>query len=619
MLVRHISEEDRKKLTLLGLAAIVFLGFVVYSNILRAPFVFDDYSSVLDNDTIKNLKTAFGNLSNNRYAVDLSFALNYAAGAGRPFGYHLVNNLIHVVNALFVYWFVILTFQTPAMSAVGLSRKFIAFASAFVFVSHPIQTQAVTYIAQRFTSMATLFYLLSLIMYVKSRLVSIGKTEKPGSRYYSKIFALYGISLASAVFAMKSKEIAFTLPVLIMLYEFTFFRGPSQKIGRRNLKRFFYLLPLLLTVLIIPLSMMDFSKPGGTLVEHIDAPSRDTFNISRGDYLFTEFRVIVTYFRLLVFPVKQSVDYVYPVYHSFLQPQVFLSFLLLLSIFSLGIYLFYRSNSTSPGLRLIAFGIFWFFITLSVESTIIPIKDVIFEHRLYLPSIGFFIAAITVIDSIIREPKAKVGMIIILVVILSVSAYNRNKTWKDPQVLWEDVLDKFPDNVRAHNALGVIYKKDSQYDKAVEQFQKILTINPGYSPAYYNLGDVRLQRGDYAGAINYFKKALTLNLSYHFHLDTLISLAIAYSEMGDNQNAVATFKEAIKNFPGVISPYNNLGRQYIKMGEADLAIEILEKALKIRESSHVYYNLSLAYNLKGEKLKSRAAYQRAMELKGNEG
>ena len=93
-------------------------------------------------------------------------------------------------------------------------------------------------------------------------------------------------------------------------------------------------------------------------------------------------------------------------------------------------------------------------------------------------------------------------------------------------------------------------------------------------------------------------------------------MAIAYSEKGDNENAVATFREAIKRFPAVISSYNNLGRQYIKMGEADLAIDVLEKALKIREASHLYYNLSLAYKLKGEKLKSMGAYQRAMELKG---
>jgi tetratricopeptide (TPR) repeat protein len=359
---------------------------------------------------------------------------------------------------------------------------------------------------------------------------------------------------------------------------------------------------------------MDFSKPAETVAEHVEAQLKDTLNISRSDYLLTEFRVIVTYLRLLVFPVKQSIDYTYPVFHSFMQSQVFLSFLLLVSIFSLGIYLFSRSRFFSPGLRLIAFGIFWFFITLSVESTIIPIKDVIFEHRLYLPSVGFFMAAITSIEYFIREPKARIGLVIVCVVIFSVSTYNRNKVWQDPQALWEDVLHKFPTNVRAFNALGVIFKNESDYDKAAEQFEKILTINSEYPPAYYNLGDIRLSLGDYEGAINYFKKTLTLKLSNQFRLDTLNSLAIAYSEMGDSSKAVSTFKEAIGIYPKVISPYNNLGRQYIKMGEADLAIQVLEKGLQIRETPHLYYNLARAYDLKNDKTKSGLMKQKAMRM-----
>lgn len=615
MLVSHISNRDSEKLTFLGLAGIAFLGLVLYSNILHAPFVFDDYSSILDNETIKNVRTAFRDLSNNRYLAYLSFALNYSANGAKPFGYHFINNLIHAVNALLVCWFVLLTFKTPAMSNASRSGEFIAFASAFIFVAHPIHTQAVTYIAQRVACMATLFYLLSLVMYVKSRLITMEKPEERKSKGLGISFSFLGISVITAVFAMKSKEIAFTLPLMIVLYEFSFFSETwSYKVDAKSLRRWFYLLPILLTILIIPLSMMDFAKPAKILAEHIDAQTKETLNTGRTDYLLTEFRVIVTYLRLLIFPVKQSIDYTYPVYHSMLQWQVFLSFLALLSFFSLGIYLYWRSRASLPGLRLIAFGIFWFFLTLSVESSIIPIRDVIFEHRLYLPSIGFFIAAITMVDYVFRRPKVKVGLIICIVGILSVSTYNRNRIWQDPQTLWENVLEKFPNNVRAYNALGVILKNDSQHDKAAEQFQKILAINPTYPPAYYNLGDIRLKLGDYAGAIKHFKKALSLNLTHRFQFDTLISLAIAYSEMGDNENAVATFREAVKRYPAEISPYNNLGRQYIIMGEADLAIETLEKALRIRESSHLYYNLSLAYKLKGDKQKSEAFSRKALML-----
>ncbi|MFZ2198746.1 MAG: hypothetical protein WAV13_13480, partial [Thermodesulfovibrionales bacterium] len=334
-MVKEISDNDRKKLNFLGLLGIFFLGFLVYSNILHAPFVFDDYTSVLDNETVKNLKTALSNAANKRGVTFLSFALNYAAGGDKPFGYHLVNNLIHVCNALLVYWLVLLTFKTPAMNNAGLSKKFIAFSSAFIFVAHPIQTQAVTYVAQRFTSMATFFYLLSLLMYVKSRLITIEKPGERDLRGHATTFALLGISVVSAFFAMKSKEIAFTLPVIAILYEFSFLsekRSPKRK--GWQLKRFFLLLPIFLTILIIPLGMMDFTKPVETVAEHVEAQLKDTLNISRTDYLLTEFRVIVTYLRLLVFPVNQSIDYTYPVFHSFMQFQVFLSFLLLVSIFS---------------------------------------------------------------------------------------------------------------------------------------------------------------------------------------------------------------------------------------------------------------------------------------------
>jgi len=114
--------------------------------------------------------------------------------------------------------------------------------------------------------------------------------------------------------------------------------------------------------------------------------------MARAEYLITQIRVIVTYLRLLVFPMNQNLDYDYPLFDSFFAPQVVLAFLLLTMVIGTGVYLLYRDRHAPGAGRLTAFGIFWFFMTLSVESSIIPIADVIFEHRLYLPSVGFFIA-----------------------------------------------------------------------------------------------------------------------------------------------------------------------------------------------------------------------------------
>jgi len=627
---RH--EISKSRFSILGLLALVLFGSIIYSHILNAPFIFDDFSSVVDSEIIKDFKTALKKYSDNRYVTLLSFAFNYVLGGLKPFGYHFLNNLIHIINALLVYYLVIVTFDTPFFrsyidnESARSSRYFMAFSSAFVFITHPIQTQAVTYIAQRATSMATLFYLLSLLMYIKWRLRKSqerggeGKGWEIQTRRLKRVasaYALYAISIMSAVLAMKTKAIAFTLPVIITLYEFYFFYNPSFTM-KTNLKwkRFLYLFPLLLTIFIIPLNMLNINLPVETILENADKFSRETPAIDRTDYLFTQFRVIVTYLRLLVCPVNQNLDYRYPVYHSFLNIHVFLSFLFLSTIITVAVYLFYRSKNANKNLkcsgdqyaalyiRLISFGILWFFITLAVESSIIPIRDVIFEHRLYLPSIGFFIACISLANCIIHRMKIKVILVVLIVLLLSVSTYYRNTLWQDPQKLWEDVIEKAPNNVRAYNELGAIFRDEEKYTEAMEQFENALKINKNYAFTYYNIGYIQYKLGAYEDALAYFREALKFKLAAQLHMDIYNSIGITYSEMGNDTDAVHAFKKAIEILPGSIIPYNNLGRQYSKMGKFDQAIEIFEKGLRIREEPHLRSNLSIAFDKKKERDKN---------------
>jgi len=626
--VNILNGRQKSSLICLGIISIVFMGILLYSHILHAPFVFDDYSSIIENESIRSISELLKNIYNNRYLPLLSFALNYVAGGLNPFGYHLINNLIHIFNALLLYYIVIFTFKTPYFKSYSdkANPYFVAFSSAFIFISHPVQTQAVTYIVQRSTSMATMFYLLSLFMYIKWRLIKSqpphpslplegGGTGrnlqtrrlKPAATHY----ILYAISFISAILAMKSKEIAFTLPLVIVLYEFFFF-GKTL-----NWKRFFYLFPILLTILIIPFSILNIKGYGESIVQGIDIHSRETVNISRTDYLITQIRVGMTYLRLLVFPVNQNFDYDYPVFHSVLNPEVFLSFLLLLLLFGIAVFLFYASRITHHALRLVAFGIFWFFITLSVESSIIPIRDVINEHRLYLPSIGFFVACVEALDQTITEKKIKIGIIAVLVLILSLNTYNRNSIWKDPQTLWQDVINKSPNNARAYNNLGVVFKDRGEFDKAIEQFEKSLNANRNYTAVYFNLGDVQYRLGNYDNAIAYLKQALRGNFNQELHLEILNKLGMTYSGMGQTEKAIETFEEAARLFPTSVIVLNNLGVQYIKNGQINSAIEIFEKAIKMREEPYLFSNLALAYIKKGDKEKSRLMYKRALELEND--
>jgi len=388
------------KYIIVSLLVIIILGTIIYSNTFDASWHFDDHTAILENYSIRNLEETALRIGASRWIGFTSFALNYHFGKLDVFGYHLVNIVIHLICAILVYSLVLLTLKTPYLKDSSISRytASLSLASALIFVAHPIQTQAVTYIVQRFTSLATLFYLLSLVLFIKARLQNLR-----GAKFSPSHLGFYLGSLLAAFLAMKTKEITITLPAIILLYEFCFF-SPSLRALARKLP---YLTLLLLTFFIIPFSRYGvglFGISGGTFIgiaevgDVIGDATQETTAISRADYLLTQFNVITTYIRLLFFPVNQNLDYDYPVSRTLFEFPTFLSFLFLASVVAFGRWMFKKS-------RLISFGIFWFFITLSVESSIIPIRDVIFEHRVYLPSVGFVIFLTAAVHQMMEQIK----------------------------------------------------------------------------------------------------------------------------------------------------------------------------------------------------------------------
>ena len=303
---------------------IITICSIVYSNTLEAPFVFDDKLVIVENPIVRDLgymvnpseakvhKRHFEYKSfKHRYIGYLTFGINYWIHELDVTGYHLVNLAIHIINSLFVYWLVILTFKTPFLNSSTLRGRLneIALFASLLFACHPVQTQAVTYIWQRVTSLSTTFYALALVLYILWRLTS----KKTRSFATQKPILFYFGSVISAVLAMKTKEIAFTLPVVIFLYEIMFFEGKFKK-------RLLYTAPLFLTMLIIPLSLLEVDKINADLIGNISESTRVGTNISRWDYLLTQFVVIVTYLRLIFFPINQILDYDFPIYNTFLTP-----------------------------------------------------------------------------------------------------------------------------------------------------------------------------------------------------------------------------------------------------------------------------------------------------------
>jgi protein O-mannosyl-transferase len=197
----------RKRLVHIFLIAA--LGFFAYSNTFYSPFLFDGRSQIIDNPVIQDLKNFISDRKGydhnpRRFIGYLSFALDYYIGGFDVIGYHIVNLLIHIANALLAYFLVLLTSRTPSMRQSADSSPpasaLIALFSALLLVSHPIQTQAITYVIQRFASLATFFYLLSLIMYIKGRL-AIEKQDDIEDSFFLVHPSFFILSLLFLLFA----------------------------------------------------------------------------------------------------------------------------------------------------------------------------------------------------------------------------------------------------------------------------------------------------------------------------------------------------------------------------------------------------------------------------------
>jgi tetratricopeptide (TPR) repeat protein len=574
-LLHNSSTPDRSgsyfKAPLVHGFLIVILCIIAYSNAFSVPFQFDDSYNITNEPLVRG-HSFVKVLALTRGVGYLTFMLNYRLHGADVVGYHIVNLVIHALNALFLYGIIALSFRTPALLRSSLRHYagVIALFSSFLFAVHPVQTEAVTYIVQRFASLATLFYLGSLAAYIRSRLSALESRSK------WKTTAWYAVSLVSAVLAMKTKEISFTLPVIISLYEFLFFEGTIKK-------RIFLLLPLLLTMIIIPMSLLGTAKPLGSMINDLSETIRVQTDMPRMEYLFTEFAVVATYLRLLFFPYHQDLDYDYPLFQSFFAPEVFLSFLLLALIFGSGVYLLHRDRRSAGIGRLIAFGIFWFFIALSVESSVIPITDVIFEHRLYLPSAGFFIAVTCALCAGAEKLKrrwpwtgpALTGALVVSVIVFTGLTVARNTVWQNEVSLWENVVRNGPEKARGYNGLGLAYQHASRYDKAIENYGKAIALAQDYAAPYVNRGVLQGQAGLFDKAIEDFNHAVAINPAF---AEAYSDRGIVYALSGRYDRAVDDFNKALALNQNLAEAYFNRGKLYLKKGQKELATADFQQA-----------------------------------------
>lgn len=523
------------------------LGLLIYLPSFQAPFQLDDYHRIAGNPLIKNpaLLAELWKSEPARFLTNLTFALNYQINGLSVTGYHVFNLIVHILNAGLA---ALLALEILRILGKGREEARIhAALCALIFLCHPLQTQGVTYIIQRAVSLGTFFYLTAFLSYLKFR--------------ESRRHLFWFLSAALYIAALSCKENTVTLPFVLFIFELVLFRSGLKDTLRR-------LFPLLLLPALIPLYYR----------YHNEAFSAA---ISPHDYLATQLRVLSTYGRLLLIPWPQQLEYDYPVFRSFLNPQVAASagFWLLLG------YAAWLYRNKAPALLT---GYLFFILTLAPDSSIAPLNDVIFEHRLYLPMFGFALA-ISSLSSAIRRRHLLRILLITWIAALAGLTWHRNSEWRDPVTLLENNLRHAPGNARLHLNLGHLEMTRHDYRKAEGYFLKALELKPDYARALNNLGVIYFESEKPQEALKAFRRAAELepDLPHPVYMQGLIHLKNQSLEEAGN-----AFTRALKRDPEYVYAYAGLAQMLIGLNRPDAALETLQTGLALAPENGTLYFLS---------------------------
>ncbi len=580
------------------------VGLVLYWNTLDSPFIFDDHHVIAD----LSLDEAFNKCkSPQRIIAHLSFALNLFIWGNDVRSFHIINTVIHIVTSFGVY---LLLLEIIAKRTDGNSEnKFIAaFLGGTIFLVHPLATQSVTYICQRYTSLATVFYIYAFYFYIKAR-NQYNKNNVSGTRH----ILWYSLSLVLLIISLLTKEFPISFPIIVLLAEVIFFRKEKHPVSTR-LKWF---LPILITSSMIVLLYLPKQEQN-----HVSIPINDFMgssldvyvphwapeNISRRNYFYTQIETIwKTYMKLLVYPVKQSFDHYYIIRDNFFTAQVIWSFLGIITLIIAAIL-------SVKKFLCFSFGIFWFFITVLPTSSIVPSKILVAEHRLYLPLIAVSFLVVEIINSI-KKPHLKLIVFTPIIVTLGCLTVKRNYVWQNNYSVWKDASIKAPEKDRPHLALGDIYYDRGKLADAVVEYQKFIELNQNYSGGYVRLGRALNKQGKFQEAVIELENAKYINPSDPTIYKNLID---AYVKLDQKQKLIETYLVLSDLTPNNYYVYYNLGTTFAAVKDWDKAITSLNKAIKINSTNaQAYSNLGTVYRKIKSPEKALEYYNKALRFSTN--
>lgn len=591
---------------------LLIIGVVAlaYANALHTPFLFDD-AAILENPALHELSWATVR-GTSRPLVQLSFALDWALGGAAPLGYHVVNIVVHGLAALALY----------GIAARSTGTAPLALAIALVWAAHPLQTESVTYVVQRAESLMGLLYFTTLWCAIRG-----AAAARPAS--------WYAAAVAACALGMLCKPVMVTAPLLVLLYDRTFLAGSWRAAWRRRRRLHLGL-------------FATWSLPALLLLgqEHESAATAGFAirDLSLAEFASSQPGVILHYLRLVVLPYGLVLDYGWPPARGFgvTAPA------LLLAAGIGGLLWAFRAR---PRLRFLVLA---FLLTLAPSSSVVPIRDLAFEHRMYLPLAP--LAALLVVGGWTALRRARLGTaatrriaaaaLAAVVAVLGALTIARNHDYRSPRAMWTDVTAKRPANARAWSNLAEADLAAGAVDAALDAARRALAIDPRYAAAHVHLGRALGERGDAAAAIAHYAEAIRLQPDspdayndwgaaladqkrfaeaepyYRTALrlrpgfaEAMNNLAVALVQRGEHREAAALYREAIRLAPDYAEPHSNLGNLHFREGRAAAAIAEYERALALRpDYAAVRFNLALALRQEGRGDEARAQAAAALRL-----
>jgi protein O-mannosyl-transferase len=591
------------------LAVPLLLAVAAYARVLDGEFQLDDLSAVLGSPAARDLETAIRQLPGSilrggRPVADLTFALDHAFGGGAPRAYHLTNLAIHLGVVVLAYAFA----RKVLRLAGAASERGTALAVAGLFALHPMQSQAVSYVVQRSEALASGLYLLALLLLLEA--------ERPG-RGWRSLAAWVG-GLVAFVLAVGTKPIAVTLPLAWLILAWLV---PDPE-GRKGLatwrRRLSMAAPLLLLDLVGGLAVL--RGLAGQVSAGFDMPG-----LSPASYFLSQWKAVATYLRLLAWPTGQNLEWDLPLARSLSDPGVVASGLVLAGLVSgAGALFFWSRKRWSAGGaagRVAAFGLLWFFLVLSPTSSVVPLDDLLMEHRVYLASLGLFLALGVGGERLFARlrwrPAVAAALVIGMWCALALALHQRNAAWETRLSMARDAAAKSPRKARVHANLGHALGERGDQEAAVREYRLALAL-VGDTPRseamiLRNLSAALAAQGRWDEAEAALRRGVERDPG---NADVLVNLAIALARRGDQDGAEGWARKALVLRPDDGQALHLLGTVLLRRGDAAGALGPLERAARADpEDGLRRFNLAVAQERLGRLAEACASWRDAARLR----